>query len=134
MRGIVIAGAALLLSGCFIEPDCSAPPDFASFGAEADAVSRTDAVIRDALAAAGPLDAAAPRRYDSVARALGLSDGAELIATVSRDCLMTRDAERFATVRGLTGATAERYLSRRLGVRLCSEAISSVTGSSSAIP
>ncbi|MDE2144190.1 MAG: hypothetical protein KGL74_04635 [Elusimicrobia bacterium] len=113
MRMLLVPAAALLLSGCFIEPSDASrgpiPPEAAA----------TDAMIASELASLGALDVGFPRRYDGAARLAGLSSGSELIAALEGDCLAPRDLERFADARGLTVATARLYLSRRFGARIC---------------
>jgi hypothetical protein len=115
---MVIVAAALLLSGCFIEPDDAAiGADFSVYGRESEVVLRTDAFIR--AAAPGASLTVAPANFDRAARGLGLDNGAELATVLSGDCLPKGDLGRFAAARGLTTATAGLYLERRFGARLC---------------
>ncbi|MFI5347673.1 MAG: hypothetical protein ACHQ51_14960 [Elusimicrobiota bacterium] len=125
MRRLGVLTAAVLLSGCFIEPsDVSTRPfapgaaDRVAFGSELPAVLATDAVVREELARARPLDASDPRRFDAAARRLGLADGAELIASVGGECLEPRALRAFAAARGLSEGAAGLYLSRRFGAVL----------------
>jgi hypothetical protein len=122
MRVLGVATAAALLSACFIEPRAvasrPAPAESearALYGAEFDAVTRTDALISETTERGGP----GAERLDRAAAALGARDGVELAEILGRDCLSRGNLERFASARGLSVETARVYLVRRFGARFC---------------
>jgi hypothetical protein len=120
----VLALGAAALTGCHThyrkpKTDLGA---LAAGAAERESLEETDTLIAeeaDAMLASGGADRA---RLDRDARELGLSGAPELLEILDRDCAQDGEIARFASARGMSAGTAERYLAARFDVAVCGSA------------